>query len=143
MHPLKSPGPDGFSACFYQRSWSVVRAKVCNAVLEFFNSGLLDPLINSTNIVLVPKIKNPTRVTDYHPISLCNVLYKLAAKVLANRMKKVLTEIISPNQSAFVPGRLITDNIIVAFEALHTMDVRLKGRKGFMALKLDMSKAYD
>jgi hypothetical protein len=93
--------------------------------------------------VLVPKIKNPTRVTDYRPISLCNVLYKLAAKVLANRMKKVLTEIISPNQSAFVPGRLITDNIIVAFKALHTMDVRLKGRKGFMALKLDMNKAYN
>jgi hypothetical protein len=143
MHPLKSPGPDGFSACFYQKSWPTVHAEVCKAVLEFLNTGHLDHSVNTTNIVLIPKIKNPTRVTEFRPISLCNVLYKLIAKVLANRMKKVLTKIISLNQSAFVPGRLITDNIVVAFEALHTMDVRLKGRKGYMALKLHMSKAYD
>lgn len=142
MHPFKSPGPDGFAACFYQKSWPVVRSEVCKAVLEFLNSGYLDPSINATHIVLIPKKKHPTMVTDFRPISLCNVLYKLIAKVLANRMKRVLNNVISLNQSAFVPGRLITDNIIVAFEAFHTMDVRLKGRKGFMALKLDMSKAY-
>jgi hypothetical protein len=140
---LKSPGPDGFSACFYQNSWPTVKGEVCNAVLEFLNFDVFDKDINATNIALIPKISNPTKVTDFRPISLCNVIYKLIAKVLANRMKKVLPAIISQTQSAFIPGRLITDNILVAFEALHTMDGRMNGREGHMALKLDMSKAYD
>jgi hypothetical protein len=143
MHPLKSLGPDGFSACFYQQSWHIVKAKVCQAVLGFLNHDIFYADLNSTYIALIPKIKSPTSVTEYRPISLCNVLYKLIAKVLANRLKKVLPFIISPTQSAFIPGRLITDNIIVAFEAMHTMDSRMKGREGFMSLKLDMSKAYD
>jgi exonuclease III len=143
MHPLKSPGPDRFSACFYQRAWAILRADVGKAVLDFLNFGVFDSSLNITHIVLIPKIKNPSRITDYRPISLCNVLYKLMSKVLANRLKRVLTSIISPNQSAFLPGRLITDNVIVAFEALHSMNTRFKGRKGYMALKLDMSKAYD
>ena len=143
MHPLISPGLDRFSACFYQCSWTTVRLYVGKAVLEFLNFGDFDPSLNSTHIALIPKIKNPSRITDYQPISLCNVLYKLMSKVLANRMKKMLNSIIFPNQSAFLPGRLITDNIIVAFEALHSMNNCFKGRKGYMALKLDMSKAYD
>ncbi|XP_059445337.1 uncharacterized protein LOC132177129 [Corylus avellana] len=143
MGPLKSPGPDGFAACFYQKSWDILRSKVCGAVLEFLNEGMFTDEINGTYIALIPKIKNPLHITDFRPISLCNVSYKLIAKVLANRMKKVLGDIISPNQSAFILGRLITDNVIIAFEALHTMDTRLKGKEGYMALKLDMSKAYD
>jgi hypothetical protein len=143
MHPLKSPGPDGMSACFYQHSWATVKGEVSMAILDFLNNGIFDSSINDTFISLIPKVKNPTRITEYKSISLCNVIYKLVAKVLTIRMKKVLPLIISPNQSAFVSGRLITDNVVVAFKALHTMDTRLKGRKGYMALKLDMSKAYD
>ena len=94
-------------------------------------------------IALIPKIKNPKHISEYRSISLYNVVYKLIAKVIANRLKKVLPSIIFSNQSAFVLGRLITDNILIAFEALHTMDVRMKGRMGYMALKLDISKAYD
>jgi hypothetical protein len=143
MQPLKSPGPDGFSACFYQRSWSKVKNEVCNAILDFLNHDVFDIDVNATNIALIPKNNSHSNVTEFRPISLCNVVYKLISKVLANRLKKVLPFIISSTLSAFIPSRLITDNILVAFEALHTMDSRMKGREGFMALKLDMSKAYD
>jgi hypothetical protein len=143
MHPLKSPGLDGMSACFYQNAWPTVRSEVCKAVLDYLNGGNFVEAINETYITLISKVKNPSRLMKYKPISLCNVLYKLIAKVLANRLKKVLPHIISENQSAFVPGRLITDNVLVVFEALQTMDVRMKGAKGYMTLKLDMSKAYD
>ena len=96
-----------------------------------------------TNIALIPKKKNPTSVTEFWPISFCNVAYKLISKVLANRLKKILPQIISPVQSAFLPGRLITDNVLAAYKTLHTMHTRMKGKKGFIAVKLDMSKAYD
>jgi hypothetical protein len=143
MHPLKSPGPDGFPAVFYQKYWNIVGRDVCQAVLSYLNGGTFDVNLNVTNIVLIPKVNSPAKLTDYRPISLCNVLYKLISKVLANRLKMILPYIISPEESAFVPGRLITDNVLVAFETLHTMATRLAGKDGYMALKLDMSKAYD
>jgi len=143
MHPLKSPGPDGFPAMFYQKNWNTVRKEVSKAVLYYLNNGHLDEGLNTTNIVLIPKVNFPSKITDYRPISLCNVLYKLIAKVLANRLMPILPKIISPEQSAFVVDRLITDNVLMAFETLHTMATRLSGKEGFMALKLDMSKAYD
>jgi hypothetical protein len=80
-----------------------------------------------THITLIPKVKNPICVTKFRPISLCNVSYKLISKVLANRLKKVLPDIISPTQSTFILGRLITDNILAAYETLHTMSLRMGG----------------
>jgi hypothetical protein len=143
MAPMKSPGPDGFPTSFYQDNWEVLQEEVCAAFASFFSSGSFDSSVNKTHIALIPKIQNPTKVTEFRPISLCNVLYKIMSKVLANRLKIVLPSIISKNQSAFIPGRLISDNILVAFEALHTMHSRMWGKVGYMALKLDMSKAYD
>lgn len=97
MQPMKSPGPDGFAACFYQESWSLIREEVSSVVLSFLNEGIFDSGINNTYIALIPKINNPKCISEYHPISLCNVFYKLIAKVLANRLKKVLPSIISSN----------------------------------------------
>jgi hypothetical protein len=99
--------------------------------------------LNYTHIVLTPKTKSTLSVTEFCPISLCNVLYKLLSKVLANKLKKVLPCIISTTKIAFILGRLISDNILAAYETLQTMHTRLRGKKGYMAVKLDMSKAYD
>ncbi|KAL5566188.1 hypothetical protein UlMin_029352 [Ulmus minor] len=142
MAPTKSPGADGMSALFYQRFWAVVGEDVTEACLGFTNRGLPLGNINETIITLIPKIKNPTRITEFRPISLCNVLYKIISKMLANRMRKVLDYIISGEQSAFIPGRLISDNAIIGFECLHAIK-RRKTKKNHLALKLDMEKAYD
>lgn len=105
----------------------------------------MDRDINSTYIALIPKKKkkNPSFVIDFQPISLCNVLYKIISKVLANRLKLVLPHIISFNQSTFISSRLIFDNVLVAYETLHSMHTRMWGKTGYVALKLGMSKAYD
>jgi hypothetical protein len=94
-------------------------------------------------VVLIPKTANPVKLKDLRPISLCNVLYKVISKVISNRLKMILPDIISPNQSAFVPGRIISDNILLAYELTHFLQRRRSGAVGYATLKLDISKAYD
>lgn len=98
--------------------------------------------VNKTTIVLIPKVKNPQEMKEFRPISLCNVVYKICSKVLANRLRVFLDDIVSEEQSAFLLGRLITDNVLIAFECTHYLQ-RKKGKKGACAIKLDMAKAYD
>lgn len=97
MHPTKAPGRNGMSTIFFQKYWDVVGNDVSGMVLNVLNSNMSIAKINKTNITLIPKIKNPSRMTEFKPISLSNVVYKLISKVLANRLKMILPHIISEN----------------------------------------------
>jgi hypothetical protein len=141
--PLKAPGVDGFPARFYQRNWGTIKEEIINAVKLFFVTGRMPDGVNDTAIVLIPKVDQPETLKDFRPISLCTVMYKVIAKCMVNRLRPILGEIISLNQSAFVPGRLITDNALVAFECLHFIEQNINQNKNFCAYKLDLSKAYD
>ena len=116
---------------------------VVSYVSQILNTGVMPPELNETYICLIPKISCPQKITDFRPIILCNIAYKIVSKVLANRLKKILPKVISESQSAFVPGRQITNDVLVAFETMHCIDQERKGKRGLMAIKLDMSKAYD
>ncbi|MDV3166697.1 MAG: reverse transcriptase family protein, partial ['Waltheria sp.' little leaf phytoplasma] len=143
MHPAKSPGPDGMNACFFQKYWGIVQHGVVDAALKVLNEGADIGVLNETFIALIPKVEKPEVMTQLRPISLCNIVYKLVAKALANRLRDCLGEIICINQSAFVIGRSIYDNSMVAHEIVHTMQHHKGKGVGEVALKLDMSKAYD
>ena len=98
----------------FKKSWDYIGKEMCSAVREFFLNGKILKEINATLIALVPKIDTPNKVYDFRPIACCNVIYKCISKVLTNRIKEGLCKIVSLNQSAFVPGRHIQDNILIA-----------------------------
>ncbi|KAL2223899.1 UNVERIFIED_CONTAM: hypothetical protein Sindi_2986700 [Sesamum indicum] len=137
----KAPGPDGYSSGFYKNAWPMVGQEVTKAVLEFFSTGKLLKQINSTILTVIPKVHSPTSVADFRPISCCNVLYKIIAKLIVQKLSVVLDKIISPCQAAFVPGRSIGDNVMLAQELFTGYNqARLPPR---CALKVDIRKAYD
>ncbi|KAG7558509.1 Reverse transcriptase domain [Arabidopsis thaliana x Arabidopsis arenosa] len=143
IHPDKAPGPDGFSASFYQSNWDTVKEQVTLEIQNFFSSGVLPYNINNTHVRLIPKIKSPKKMTDYRPIALCSVYYKIIAKLLTKRLQPILSELISENQSAFVPQRAIADNVLITHEVLHYLHTSGAKKQCYMAVKTDMSKAYD
>ncbi|KAH9735301.1 polyubiquitin 3 [Citrus sinensis] len=135
MCPTKAPGPDGLPAAFFQKYWSLVKEGVITTCLHILNEGGSVAPLNHTYIALIPKVHNPRKVTEFRPISLCNVIYRIVAKVLANRLKQVMDKIISPNQSAFIPNRLITDNVIIGYECLNKIRQSRGKRNEVVALK--------
>lgn len=141
IHSHKSPGPDGFTSCFFKESWDTVGTEVTEAVKSFFTRGKLLREWNITAVALAPKSRNATRITDFRPISCCTVLYKVIAKILAGRLCEVAGELVSCNQSGFVKGRNIKDNIKVA------QDTVRKYRRSRISprctIKVDIHKAYD
>ncbi|CAB4306970.1 unnamed protein product [Prunus armeniaca] len=146
LNPTKSPGPDGFMGKFFQQYWDVVGEDISGMVKSFFHSGKLHRTLNHTHLVLIPKMATPRKMTQWRPIALCNLVYKIISKILTARLKVLLPEIINLNQSAFIEDRLITDNILIVHEILHLLKTEGELGRSLVfrtGLKLDMAKAYD
>ncbi|KAL0310468.1 UNVERIFIED_CONTAM: hypothetical protein Scaly_2925500 [Sesamum calycinum] len=136
-----APGPDGFSSCFFKATWTIIGEDVCQAVMEFFNHGRLLKQLNATLITLIPKVQMPMKVGDFRPISCCNVVYKIITKIMVKRMRLVLEKLIDSCQNAFVPGRSISDNILLAQELLSGYNQKKLPPR--CTVKVDLQKAYD
>ena len=143
LGPQKSPGPDGIPAFFYQELWSIVRPNIFNYVHAFFHSATLLKSLNQTYIALIPKTKTLEEVAHFRPISLCNVTYKIILKILVSRLKPFMDTFITPYQNAFIQGRNIIDNILLAHEIFDMLGKKKHHKIGYGALKIDISKAYD
>ncbi|GJW04980.1 RNA-directed DNA polymerase, eukaryota, reverse transcriptase zinc-binding domain protein [Tanacetum coccineum] len=134
-------GPDGYTSKFFKRSWDIVRSDFCTVIKEFFSSGKLLGEVNETLISLIPKSLTPQKVSDFRPIACCDVIYKCISKILTNRIKLALNQIVDDNQSAFIPGRAITYNILLTQELLKGYNY-INGPKR-CSFKIDIQKAYD
>ena len=137
---FKSPCPDGVNFGFIKEFWHVLKEDLMRFVLEFHQNGKFSRGINSTFIALIPKVESPQKLTDFRPISLVGCLYKILAKVLANRLRAVVGQVISETQTAFVKDRQILDGILVANEVV---DKARKLKKELLLFKVDFEKAYD
>ncbi|CAN0858391.1 LINE-1 retrotransposable element ORF2 protein [Linum grandiflorum] len=139
----QSPGFDGFTSNFFQNYWSLISPELFRAVSSFFSLGVILKNFNHSIISLIPKVNNPSTMSQLRPISLCQVVYKIIAKILASRLSVSLPKIIGIHQNGFIKNRQITGNLIVANEIMHVLRRKKAGNKFYMALKLDMEKAFD
>eukprot|EP00253_Pinus_taeda_P034616 PITA_34616 len=136
----KAPGPDGFTINFYKACWNTVKQEVWEVVEDSRRSGTILKSINSTFLALIPKVEEAKTPDKFRPTALCNVIYKIISKVIANRLKSIHPGIISEEQSDYVEGRQILDNILLAQEMIHSLHSR---KEAGMLMQLDLSKAYD
>ncbi|GJU40223.1 RNA-directed DNA polymerase, eukaryota [Tanacetum coccineum] len=136
----KSPGPDDFSFRFYRHFWPVIEKDVFEAVDYFFMYGEIPNGCNSNFIALIPKILDANMVKDFRPISLIGSLYKIIAKILANRLVGVLGDLVNEVQSAFVADRQILDGPFILDEVLQWCR---RKKKHALIFKVDFEKAFD
>jgi hypothetical protein len=136
----KSPGPDGFTTDFFHHCWAMIREEVWEIIEDSRRSGQVLPALNATFLTLIPKEEKFTHLKQFRPIALCNVIYKLLTKVISKRLKRILSFIISQEQSGYVEGRKILDSVILAHEVIHSLQTT---KSPGMLLKIDLSKAFD
>ncbi|KAI0494122.1 hypothetical protein KFK09_024253 [Dendrobium nobile] len=141
MNGDATAGPDGFTTLFFQKSWEIIKIDVIAAVQDFFSGNPYPKFFSSSNIVLIKKKEGANYWSDFRPISLCTFFNKLNSKIIANRLAKLLPGFISLNQTGFVKGRTISDNVLLAQELTH--DLNTKSTGGNIIFKLDITKAYD
>lgn len=142
MGPLKAPGPDGMHAIFFPNCWEEVSGDLIPFIQGVFRAGTFPDELNKFLICLIPKVEQSKSVKQFRPIGLCNTIYKLITKLLVNRLRPILQDIISPHQNAFIARRGSDINFTAANEVMHSMKSK-KGKKGWFALKIDLEKAYD
>lgn len=126
-----------------KKNWHLCGPKVFHSSITWLETSSFPTEVNATTIVLIPKNGNLTSVKDFKPISLCNILHKIISKVLANRLKLILSNCISLEQSAFVEDRSILDNVMLASKIIHHTRCKQKGKNREVALKIDISKSFD
>eukprot|EP00253_Pinus_taeda_P002817 PITA_02817 len=136
----KARGPDGFTSNFFHNFSDLIKNEVWQVVEESRSLRWMCRGINATFIAVIPKVEKPCKLDKFKLIALCNIIYKIVSKIIATRLKLLLPLIISPEQSGYVEGRQITDEIILTHEIIHSLNISKKRR---MLLKLDLSKAFD
>lgn len=141
----KAPGPDGIQVGFYNDNWELVKDKIYQIALDFFSSHITIHQINFTNLVLIPKVKHPQVPSDFIPIGLCNSIYKIISKCLANRLSKVLPNIIDENQGVFLKQRGVAPIALAGLKIIHQVVHASNSthHTNNLAIKLDLSEAFD
>ncbi|VFR03157.1 unnamed protein product [Cuscuta campestris] len=141
MDPNSAVGPDGYIVFFFKHCWDIIKKELISACQEVWLGTPLPDAATSSNLVLIPKVDNPSSVHDFRPICLSTVTIKLASKCLANRLSKLLTILISEEQGAYMMGKDISEQILLIKEMVHNLDRKAWG--GNIIVKLDLSKAFD
>lgn len=143
MKPIKSPGLDGVPPFFIQANWHLIGRDMREAVHNFFHSGFLLKEVHKTFFTLILKLDKAESISRFRPISLCNSTYKIISKCLVSRLKRFMKDIVGEFQNAFILGRVMADNSLLAHALLHWVKHKSKGNSSFGILKIDLSKAYD
>jgi hypothetical protein len=136
------PSPDGLNVAFFKPTWPWISQDVHKLVTDFYSTTSLQPKLNQTFITFIPKKMQPVIPQDFRPISLCNVIYKIIAKSLADRLKPHLPNYTDHSQVAFIQNMHISSNIVIIQEIVHSFSLKSWKHHAFL-LKIDLAKAFD